>query len=103
MYNETWFGTPSPIFFPPFKHDHVTLSFPLTITTPFPSLSNLRHEINSSPLLPLLGNVDDDYCSPLTLKSLHKSILHSDGLFFIQYTPEDTLKSRWSLVQINMD
>ena len=30
-------------------------------------------------------------------------MLRSDGLFFIQYTPEDTLKSRWFVVQINHD
>ena len=41
--------------------------------------------------------------SPPTLATLHKSLLHSDGLFFIRYTTEDTLKSCWFLVQINMN
>ena len=81
-------------FSPQFKHDHATLSFPPAITTPFPSLSNLHHETNTSPPLPLLEQVGDDDRSPPTLAALHKSLLHSDGLFFIQYTPEDTLKPR---------
>ena len=73
------------------------------IKNPLPSLSNLHHETNTYPPLPLLENVDDDDCFPLTPTALHKSLLSSDGLFFIQYTPEDTLKPRWFLVQINME
>ena len=34
-------------------------------TNPIPSLSNLHHEINTFPLLPL-KNVNDDDCTPLT-------------------------------------
>ena len=32
---------------------------------------------------------------------LFKSLSTSDGLFFIRYTPEDTFKQKWFLVQIN--
>ena len=97
------FGTPPPTFSPPLKHDRATLSFPPTITTPFPSLSTLHHETNTSPPLPLLENVDDDDRSPPIPAALHQSLPLSDGSFFVQYTPEDTLKPRWFLVQINMD
>ena len=102
-YNEKWFGTPPPTFSPPFKHSHVTLSFLSVITTPFSSLFNLHHETNTSPSLLLLSKADDVDRSTPTPATLHKSLLHSDGLFFIQYTPEDTLKQSWFLVQINMD
>ena len=33
--------------------------------------------------------------SPLVL---HKALVNTDYLFFIQYTPENTLKTRWFLV-----
>ena len=82
LYNEKWFGTPPPIFSPPFKHDHATLSFPPAITSPFPSLSNLHHEKYDSPPLLLLEKADDDNFPPPTPAILHKSLLHSDGLFF---------------------
>ena len=54
----------------PFKHDHATLFFPPAIPTPFPSFSNLHHETNTSPPLPLLETVDDDR-SPPTPAALH--------------------------------
>ena len=34
---------------------------------------------------------------------MQELILRLDGLFFNQYTSEDTLKSQWFLVQINHD
>ena len=34
---------------------------------------------------------------------LYKSLLTSDGLFFIQYAPRDIFKSCWYLVKINND
>ena len=80
--NEKLFGTTPPTFSPSFKHDHVILSFPLAIRTPFLSLSNLHHETNTSPPLPLLENVDNDDCSPLTPTALHKSLFHSEDLVF---------------------
>ena len=94
LYNEKWFGTPPSTFSPPFKYDQATISFPPAITTSFHNLSNLHHERNPSPSLPFLENVDDDDSSPLTPTALHKSLLYSDDLFFIQYTPEDPLKPR---------
>ena len=102
-YNEKWFGTPPPTFSPPFKHSHITLSFLSVITTPFSSLFNLHHETNTSTSLPLLENIDDCNCSPLTVTILYKLLLHSDDLFFIQCTPEDILRPRWFLLHINMD
>ena len=38
---------------------------------------------------PLLEKVDVEDYFPLTLAALHKSLLNSNGLFFIHYTPED--------------
>ena len=41
------------------------------------------------------------YLLPRLLLKLHNSLTDSDGLFFIQYFPENTIKSCWFLVQIN--
>ena len=45
----------------------------------------------------------DDYSlpSPPSPLTLHNSLTGSDCLFFIQYLPENTVKSCWFLVQIN--
>ena len=86
---------------PPFKHDYATLFFPSTVPTPFSNLSNLHVKTNTSPPEPLIEYVDTNGCSPPTPAILSHSLLNSDGLFFIRYTPEGTLKSRWFLVQIN--
>ena len=81
LYNEQWFGRSPSTFFPPFKHDHVTLSFPPAITTPFPRLFTLYHETNTSPPISLLENVGDDDRSPPIPAALHKSLLYSNGIF----------------------
>lgn len=52
---------------------------------------------------PLLEKVDIEDYFPLTLEALHKSLLNSNGLFFIHYTPQVALKCRWFLAQINHD
>ena len=36
LYDDKWFGTPPTTFYLPFKHDHVSLSFPSATTTSFP-------------------------------------------------------------------
>ena len=82
-------------------HDHATLSFPPAAKSPFPALAKFHEDTHTSPPFPLL---EDDFVSknsPLTPSTLHKSISNSNCLFFIQYTPEDTFRSQWFLVQIN--
>ena len=101
LYNENWFGAPSKTISPPFKHDRATLFFSSTVPTPFPNLSDLHVETNTSPPEPLIECVDTDDCYSPTPAALSHSLLNSDGPFFIRYTPEGTLKSRWFLVQIN--
>ena len=44
---------------------------------------------------------DLDILSLLSPLVLSKALFTSDGLFFIRYTPEDTFKQRWFLVQVN--
>ena len=95
LYNENWFGAPPKTIYPPFKHDQATLSFSSTVPTLFPNLSDLHLETNTSLHEPLTEHLDTDDCSPPTIAPLSHSLLNSDGLFFIRYTPEGTLKSRW--------
>ena len=82
-------------------HDQATLSFPPAENSPFPTLAKFHKDTHTSPPTPLLEDnvVSHDY--PLTPSTLHKALSNSNGLFFIQYTPKDTFKSRWFLVQIN--
>ena len=94
LYNEKWFGAPPNTISQPFKHDHFTLSFPSIVPTPFRNLSVLHEETNTSPPVPFIENIDTDDCSPPTPTALSHSLLNSDGIFFIRYTPEGTLKSR---------
>ena len=92
LYNEKWFDTPSPTFSLPFNYDHITLSFPPATTTLFHSLSNFHYETNNFSPLPLLENVDDDVCSPITPTVLHKSLLHLDGSFLFNILQRIHLK-----------
>ena len=93
LYNEKWFGHPPKTSYPPFLHDHATLSFPPAETSPFPTLAKLHKKYAYLSTNPLENNVGS-YNSLLTPSTLHKAISNSNGLFFIQYTPEDTFKSR---------
>ena len=83
---------------PPFKHDHATLSFPSAVPTPFPNLSKLYEETNTSPTEPLIKSVDIDDFPPPIPAALHHSLLTSDCLFFTRYTLEGTFKFRLFLV-----
>ena len=56
-----------------------------------------------SPLQPLNEKVDTNNCSPLTSPFLHKPLLTTDALFFVQNIPDDTFKSCWDLMKINYD
>ena len=95
LYNEKWFGAPPKTVSLTFKHDHATLSFPSEVPNPFPNLSELHEKTNTSPQEPLIERVNIDDYSSSTPAALYHSLLNSDGLFFIRYTSEGTLKSRW--------
>ena len=101
LYNETWFDKPPRIFQPLFDYNHPTLAFLDPRPTPFTSLSDLHAETNTIPPSPLIENSDLDILYPPSPLVLSKSLSTSDGLFFIRYTPEDTFKQRWFLVQVN--
>ena len=60
-------------------------------------------ETITSPLQPLNEKEDTNNCSPLTPPFLHKSLLITDGLFFVQNISDDTFKSCWDLMKINYD
>ena len=100
LYNEKWFSHPPNTSSPPFSHDHATLSFPPTTTSSFPTLAKLHEDRHTSSPTPLIKDTVGSHDSPLTSSTLHKTLSNYNGLFFIQYTPEDTFKSRWFLVQI---
>ena len=95
LYDDKWFGLPPKTISSQFEHDNATLSFPSVVPTQFSNVSELHEETNTSPLELFIERVDIDDCSPSTPVVLHHSLLTSDGLFFIRYTPEGTLKSRW--------
>ena len=101
LYNEKWFSHPPNTSSPPFLYDHATLSFPPADPSPFPTLAKLHEDTHTSPPTPLLEDIVSSHDYPLTPSTLHKALSNYNGLFFIQYTPEDTFKSRWFLVQIN--
>ena len=73
------------------------------VPVPFPDIFELHEETNIASPEPLIESVDIDDCYPPTPVALYHSLLTSDSLFFIRYTLEGTLKSRWFLVQINHD
>ena len=103
LYNDTWFNKSPKTFASPFKHDYTILKFPQDLWTPFITLSELHTETHIYPPQPLIERIDTNIYSPPTPVSLHKSLLTSDGLLLIQYTPEDTFKSYWYLVKVYVD
>ena len=98
LYSETLFSKPPAISCQPFLHNHNTLSFPSDAPSHFPILVSFHKDTNTSPSTPLLDDGINIDISPPSSFSLYESILRSNGLFFIQYTPENTLKSLWVLV-----
>ena len=98
LYNKTFFDKPSRTSKPLFDYDHPTLTFPDCPSIPFPPLSDFHVETRT----PFASSLIEQYdFSPLSTLVLFKSLSNSNGLFFIRYTPEDTFKQRWFLVQIN--
>ena len=86
---------------PPFTYQHDTLKMPTASLPSFPSVLELHKKTHSCPLQPLLEKVDNTFSIPLSPLALHKYFATTCCLFFIQYIPEDTIKPRWFLVQVN--
>ena len=63
------------------------------------------HDASKTPCVPpLLEQLPDtDIPSPLSPLVVYNSLSNSNSLFFIRYTPEDTFKQQWFLVQIDYD
>ena len=101
LYNETWFGKLPRTSQPLFDYNHPTLTFPEPQLTHFISLSDLNAETKTISPSPLIEKSDTDIISPPSPIVLSKSLLISDGLFFIRCTPKDTFKQRWFLVKMN--
>ena len=84
-----------------FTYTHDTLKFPEKSLLSFPSMLELHDETNTcSPNL-LLATDDYSLPSPPSPLTLHNFLTDSDCLFFIQYLPENAVKSCWFLIQIN--
>ena len=101
LYNEKWFDNPLKTSVPPFLYKHRTLAVSPISVSPFPSIEELHHDTNTCPPLPLVESVDDTLSSPPSPLTLHTSLAQTGCLFFIQYLPDDTIKPRWFLVQVN--
>ena len=104
LYSETWFDKPPRTSKPLVEYDHPVLTFQESSPSPFTSVSDF-HDVSKTPCAPPLINKfpDTDIISSLSPLVLFNSLSNSNCLFFIRYTPEDTFKQRWFLVQINYD
>ena len=67
----------------------------------FPSAIELHKETHTCPPHPLYEKVDKTFSNLLSPLALYKSLATTDCLFFIKYIPEDTIKPRWALFQVN--
>ena len=101
LYNDTWFDKPPRTSQPLFDYTHPTLALQDDTPSPFISVSDLHANTNTIPPSPVIDTSDTTILSPPSPLVLSKSLSTSDGLFFIRYTPEDTFKQRWFLVQVN--
>ena len=101
LYNEKWFNKPVPTKDSSFTYNHDTLKFLDKFLLPFPSVLELHNETNTCSPKPLLATEDYSLSPPPSPPTLHNSLTDSDCVFFVQYLPENTVKSCWGLVQIN--
>ena len=95
------FNKPIKTSVPPISYNHDALTFPNKLFSPFPSVFELHKGTNKYPSQPLIETEVLSLSSSPSPSILHNSLAKSDCLFFIQYTPENTLKIRWFLVQID--
>ena len=101
LYNEKWFNTPLQTSIPPFRYHHRTLDVSTKSVSPFSTVADLHNDTNTIPPSPLVEVINDTLSSPPSPLPLHVSLDKTGCLFFIRYLPEDTVKLRWFLVQVN--
>ena len=101
LFNEKWFDTSLHTTIPSFRYNHRSLKLSTEPVSPFPSIIELHNDTNTHPPLSFSEAVDDTLSSPPSPLALHASLKNTDCLFFIHYLPEDTIRSRWFLVQVN--
>ena len=73
-------------------------------TAPLPSFLSvieLYEETHTWPPHSLFEKVHDNFSNPVSPLALQKCLDMTDHLSFIRYIPEDTIKLRWFLVQLN--
>ena len=92
---------PLPTSIPPSTYTHDTLRMPTASLSSSSSVTELHNETHTCPPRPLFEKVDNNFLKPFSPLALYKYLAKIDCLFFIQYIPEDTIKPRWFLVQIN--
>ena len=98
LYNEKWVDKPIKTSVPPISLNHDTLKFPIESFPRFLSVSELHKRIDTCPPQSLIEIEYPSLFSSTSPSVLHNVFLNSDCLFFIQYTPEDTLKPHWFLI-----
>ena len=101
LYNDTCFNKSPRTSQPLFDYNHPTLTLQDDTSSPFTSVSDLHANTNTIPPSPAIDTSDTNILSPHSPLVLSKSLSTSDELLFIRYTPEDTFKQRWFLVQVN--
>ena len=101
LYNEKWCNKLLPTPIPPFTYQHDTPNIPTTLIHSFPSVIKLHKDTHTCPPQPLFEKLDNNFSNFLFLLALHKSLITTYCLFFIQYIPVDSIKPRWFLVQVN--
>ena len=101
LHNKKYVNKPLQISIIPFTYQHVTLKLSNESLPSFSSVIELHKKTNTCLPQPLFEKVDAIFSNPLSLLALHKPLATTDCLFFIQYIPEDTIKSRWFFVQVN--
>ena len=101
LYHEKWFDKPLQTTIRPFRYKHCSLKLSTESVSLFPSVVELHKDTNTCPPLPLSEAVDDTPSSPSSPLVLHAYLDKTNCLFFIHYLPEDTIRFRWFLVQVN--
>ena len=96
-----WFTKPIPTSVPPITYNNDTLQLSEDSNLTFLSVSDLLKEKNTCPQKRLLEKEDYSLSPTPSTVILHNSLTNTDCLFSIRYTPENTLKLCWFLVQIN--
>ena len=101
MYNDTYFPSNSKHFTTPSKYQpscHIDeLAFQThEVNDAIPSADKLFHD-TGAPRPPI------ETVTNATLDPTPTTIDFSNKLFFVQYTPENTLRARWYLIQVDME